>query len=80
MSSTESTPLFSSELISPEVLKQLPEGYGCRPIQRNDYHKGFLDVLRVLTTVGDVTEEVSYPVPFYPTHQPISKSTPTILA
>jgi glucosamine-phosphate N-acetyltransferase len=55
------TPLFSSDLISPEVLKALPEGYTCRPIQRQDYHKGFLDVLRVLTTVGDVTEEVSHP-------------------
>jgi hypothetical protein len=58
MSSDASAPLFSTDLISPEVLKQLPEGYGCRPIQQNDYHKGFLDVLRVLTTVGDVTEEV----------------------
>ncbi|EAT85219.1 glucosamine 6-phosphate N-acetyltransferase [Parastagonospora nodorum] len=57
MSSDASTPLFSSELISAEVVKQLPEGYGCRPIQRDDFHKGFLDVLRVLTTVGDVTEE-----------------------
>jgi len=51
-------PLFSTELISPEVLKELPEGYTCRPIQRQDYHNGFLDVLRVLTTVGDVSEEV----------------------
>lgn len=51
-------PLFSTELISPEVLKALPEGYTCRPIQRQDYHNGFLDVLRVLTTVGDVSEEV----------------------
>jgi hypothetical protein len=58
MSSDASTPLFSSDLISPEVLAQLPEGYSCRPIQRDDYHKGFLDVLRVLTTVGDVSEEV----------------------
>jgi hypothetical protein len=57
MSSTEG-PLFSSELISPEVLKALPEGYSCRPLERKDYHNGFLDVLRVLTTVGDITEEV----------------------
>ena len=26
-------------------------------MQRSDYGRGFLDVLRVLTTVGDVTEE-----------------------
>ncbi|KAF1993347.1 glucosamine 6-phosphate N-acetyltransferas-like protein [Amniculicola lignicola CBS 123094] len=54
---SSTTPLFSPELISQEVVSQLPEGYGCRPIQRQDYHNGFLDVLRVLTTVGDVTEE-----------------------
>lgn len=59
--SDATAPLFSSELISPEVLKALPEGYTCRPIQRQDYHNGFLDVLRVLTTVGDVSEEVCWP-------------------
>jgi glucosamine-phosphate N-acetyltransferase len=53
-------PLFSSDLISPEVLKALPEGYSCRPLERKDYHNGFLDVLRVLTTVGDITEEVRH--------------------
>ncbi|KAH9875001.1 hypothetical protein J1614_004489 [Plenodomus biglobosus] len=58
MSSSDSSgPLFSSELISPEVLKALPEGYGCRPLEKKDYANGFLDVLRVLTTVGDITEE-----------------------
>ncbi|PZD27276.1 AdoMet-MTase domain containing protein [Pyrenophora tritici-repentis] len=50
-------PLFSTDLISPEVLKALPEGYGCRPLEKKDYANGFLDVLRVLTTVGDITEE-----------------------
>ncbi|KAF1949189.1 glucosamine 6-phosphate N-acetyltransferas-like protein [Byssothecium circinans] len=53
----DTMPLFSASLISPEVVAQLPEGYTCRPLQRGDYAKGFLDVLRVLTTVGDVTEE-----------------------
>jgi len=52
------TPLFSTDLISSEVATQLPEGYTIRPLQRSDYTKGFLDVLRVLTTVGDITEEV----------------------
>lgn len=56
------TPLFSTSLISPEVVAQLPEGYTCRPLQRGDYHNGFLDVLRVLTTVGDVTEQVCRPL------------------
>lgn len=58
------TPLFSPTLVSPEVLAALPEGYKCRPLQRNDYQNGFLDVLRVLTTVGDVTEEVNTPIPY----------------
>ncbi|OCK78647.1 acyl-CoA N-acyltransferase [Lepidopterella palustris CBS 459.81] len=49
--------LFSPSLISPSVLAALPEGYTCRPLQRADYHNGFLDVLRVLTTVGDISEE-----------------------
>ncbi|RDI86648.1 Nucleolar GTP-binding protein 1 [Venturia inaequalis] len=34
-----------------------PEGYTCRPLRKSDYHSGFLDVLRVLTTVGDISEE-----------------------
>ncbi|KAI9788874.1 MAG: Glucosamine-phosphate N-acetyltransferase-like protein [Peltula sp. TS41687] len=51
------TPLFHSSLVSPEVSSLLPAGYSLRPLQRTDFHAGFLDVLRVLTTVGDVTEE-----------------------
>lgn len=53
---SDADPLFSPSLISPAVLEALPEGYTCRPIQRSDYHAGFLDVLRVLTTVGDIDE------------------------
>lgn len=55
--STPAAPLFAPSLISPDVLAALPEGYSCRPLQRTDYHAGFLDVLRVLTTVGDISEE-----------------------
>lgn len=51
------TPLFTSNLISPEVLAVLPDGYTIRPLRRSDFHRGYLDVLRVLTTVGDVTDE-----------------------
>jgi glucosamine-phosphate N-acetyltransferase len=54
----EETPLFSPSLISPNVQNELPEGYRCRPLQRSDYSRGFLDVLRVLTTVGDISEEM----------------------
>jgi glucosamine-phosphate N-acetyltransferase len=53
----EEAPLFSPTLISPTVQEALPEGYKCRPLQRSDYKSGFLDVLRVLTTVGEISEE-----------------------
>lgn len=49
--------LFSPTLISPQVLAALPEGYSIRPLQRSDFEHGFLDVLRVLTHVGQVTKE-----------------------
>ncbi|KAI9887459.1 MAG: Glucosamine-phosphate N-acetyltransferase-like protein [Watsoniomyces obsoletus] len=51
------SPLFDPSLISPTVSSSLPESYTIRPLQQSDYHAGFLDVLRVLTTVGEVTEE-----------------------
>lgn len=50
-------PLFSPSLISPSVAAELPENYTIRPLRRSDYHQGFLDVLRVLTTVGDISEQ-----------------------
>ena len=50
-------PLFSSRLISPEVLAALPPGYTIRPLCRSDFQRGYLDVLRVLTTVGEVSDE-----------------------
>ncbi|GFF46609.1 glucosamine 6-phosphate N-acetyltransferase [Aspergillus lentulus] len=53
----ENTPLFSPSLISPDVLAVLPTDYTIRPLCRSDYKRGYLDVLRVLTTVGDITEE-----------------------
>ncbi|KAK3074689.1 Glucosamine-phosphate N-acetyltransferase-like protein [Teratosphaeriaceae sp. CCFEE 6253] len=49
--------LFESSLISPTVSSALPDGYSIRPLQRSDFDLGFLDVLRVLTHVGDVTKE-----------------------
>ncbi|OOF93493.1 hypothetical protein ASPCADRAFT_209452 [Aspergillus carbonarius ITEM 5010] len=55
--STDDVPLFPASLISPEVAAILPENYTIRPVRRSDYQRGYLDVLRVLTTVGDITEE-----------------------
>jgi len=48
--------IFSTELLSPEVAAELPEGYKLRALRRTDYATGFLDCLRVLTTVGDISE------------------------
>ena len=50
-------PLFLPSLISPTVTSTLPATYTMRPLQRSDYGAGFLDVLRVLTTVGDIDEK-----------------------
>jgi len=48
--------IFSTELLSPEVAAELPEGYKLRALRKTDYATGFLDCLRVLTTVGDISE------------------------
>ncbi|KAJ5101096.1 Glucosamine 6-phosphate N-acetyltransferase [Penicillium angulare] len=50
-------PLFPASLISPEVITELPTDYTIRPLRRSDYSRGYLDVLRVLTTVGEISEE-----------------------
>jgi glucosamine-phosphate N-acetyltransferase len=49
--------LFADDLISPTIAATLPPTYVLRPLRKSDYAIGFLDVLRVLTTVGDITEE-----------------------
>jgi glucosamine-phosphate N-acetyltransferase len=49
--------LFTDDLISPTIAANLPPTYILRPLRKSDYAIGFLDVLRVLTTVGDITEE-----------------------
>ncbi|KAI1327059.1 glucosamine 6-phosphate N-acetyltransferase [Xylariaceae sp. FL0255] len=49
--------LFSSELVSPTVASALPEGYIARSLRSSDYDTGFLDCLRVLTTVGEISKE-----------------------
>lgn len=51
-------PLFPASLISPEVIAALPPDYTIRPLRRSDYNRGYLDVLRVLTTVGDISEDM----------------------
>ncbi|EHL01019.1 putative Glucosamine 6-phosphate N-acetyltransferase [Glarea lozoyensis 74030] len=53
---TDDEALFSTDLISPEIAAILPESYTIRPMRKSDYSRGFLDCLRVLTTVGDISE------------------------
>lgn len=49
--------LFLSDLVSPIIAAQLPSSYTLRALRKSDYGRGFLDCLRVLTTVGDITEQ-----------------------
>jgi len=49
--------LFPAQYLSPEVQAALPEGYQLRALRRNDFDAGFLDCLRVLTTVGDISKD-----------------------
>lgn len=44
--------LFEDKYLSPEVQSNLPEGYKLYPLRSNDYDRGYLDVLKVLTEVG----------------------------
>lgn len=56
-SSDDHEHLFSLDFISPEVQSLLPENYTIRPLRRSDYSSGYLDVLRVLTSVGEFSVE-----------------------
>jgi glucosamine-phosphate N-acetyltransferase len=49
--------LFSDDLVSPDVSAELPEGYRLRALRKTDFDSGFLDCLRVLTTVGEISRE-----------------------
>jgi glucosamine-phosphate N-acetyltransferase len=49
--------LFDSSLISPTIQATFDAPLTIRPLERGDYAKGFLDCLRVLTYIGDVSEE-----------------------
>lgn len=49
--------LFSTDLINPAVASALPAGYTVRSLRQSDYDAGFLDCLRVLTTVGEISKD-----------------------
>ncbi|KAH0559648.1 hypothetical protein GP486_003839 [Trichoglossum hirsutum] len=52
---SSSPPLFPPSLIPATTTAQLPASYTMRPLEAGDYERGFLDVLRVLAPVGDVS-------------------------
>jgi glucosamine-phosphate N-acetyltransferase len=49
--------LFTTALIPKTIADSLPSGYTLRPLQSGDYDRGVLDVLSVLTTVGDISKQ-----------------------
>lgn len=49
--------MFATSLISEKVIAELPAPYKIRALEREDYHKGVLQCLEVLTQIGDVTEK-----------------------
>ena len=48
--------LFPTRLIPQSVVSTLPEGYTLRPLQSGDYDRGVLDVLAVLTSIGEISK------------------------
>jgi glucosamine-phosphate N-acetyltransferase len=51
-----STYLFSESLVSSELQEDLPAGFLFRPLERDDFNKGHLDVLADLAWMGTITE------------------------
>jgi glucosamine-phosphate N-acetyltransferase len=51
-------PIFNPGLISEKVLADLPEGYDMRPLCRSDYHRGYMEVLRVIGRSGWIGEDI----------------------
>ena len=49
--------LFDPSFISPAISATFDDPLTIRPLERSDFAKGFLDCLRVLTWIGDVSEE-----------------------
>ena len=55
--SLKMTDLFPATLISPQVQNSIKTGFKVRPLNSNDYDKGFLKCLGMLTTVGDMSKK-----------------------
>jgi glucosamine-phosphate N-acetyltransferase len=54
----KSQPLFDPSLLSPKTQTSLPSNLLIRPLSSSDFKSGHLNVLSVLTHVGDITEEM----------------------
>ncbi|PSR80145.1 acyl-CoA N-acyltransferase [Coniella lustricola] len=50
-------PIFSPSLLPAPLPTALPPGFTLRPLTHQDYHKGYLDCLAVLTHVGALTQQ-----------------------
>ena len=55
--------LFSTDLIPQRVTSTLPKGYTLRPLQSSDYDRGVLEVLAVLTSVGEISKSKFLGIP-----------------
>lgn len=50
------TPLFPASHISQAAAAAFPEGYTIRPLEKGDFAKGFVECLRDLTFMDQMTE------------------------
>ncbi|KAL7939371.1 glucosamine 6-phosphate N-acetyltransferase [Trichoderma chlorosporum] len=51
------SPIFPASLLSSDAVAALPEGFAIRPLEKGDFAKGFLECLRDLTWMANVTEQ-----------------------
>lgn len=49
-------PLYPASYLSKEIVDAFPPGFTIRPFEKGDFHKGWLECLKDLTFMGNVTE------------------------
>uniref|UniRef100_A0A1I7T5X5 Glucosamine 6-phosphate N-acetyltransferase n=1 Tax=Caenorhabditis tropicalis TaxID=1561998 RepID=A0A1I7T5X5_9PELO len=49
--------IFDASLLAPHIPKTLPDNLKIRPLEKNDFSKGYLELLGQLTSVGNVDQE-----------------------
>ncbi|ETN44562.1 uncharacterized protein HMPREF1541_10232 [Cyphellophora europaea CBS 101466] len=50
-------PIFPPSLLSPAIHSATPPGYSVRPLQRDDFSRGYFDCLATLTWIGEPTQQ-----------------------